>query len=95
MSLRIDGDNCPAVLEEDGRRVPQVLAGFAVDDDPALRRGGEKAGWATGELFMAVRVATTGRAATPPLFETLVVLGKETCRRRLRRAAEALKAVTP
>jgi glutamyl-tRNA synthetase len=40
---------------------------------------------------MAVRVAATGRSASPPLFETLAVLGKETCRRRLRRAADALK----
>ena len=38
-----------------------------------------------------LRVATTGRAASPPLFETLAVLGKEICRRRLRRAAEVLK----
>jgi glutamyl-tRNA synthetase len=42
---------------------------------------------------MAVRVATTGRTATPPLFETLAVLGKETCRRRLRGAAEVLREV--
>ncbi len=56
-----------------------------------IRRFGEKAGWPPGELFMAVRVATTGRAASPPLFETLAVLGKETCRRRLRRAAEVLR----
>ena len=48
------------------------------------------------ELFMTVRVATTGRAATPPLFETLAVLGKEICRRRLRRAAErSLKTAEP
>jgi glutamyl-tRNA synthetase len=59
--------------------------------EPAVRRFGEKAGWAPGELFMAVRVAATGRVASPPLFETLAVLGKETCRRRLRRAADALK----
>ena len=59
--------------------------------EAAIRRFGEKAGWPPAELFMAVRVATTGRAASPPLFETLAVLGKETCRRRLRRAAEVLK----
>jgi len=41
---------------------------------------------------MAVRVAVTGRAATPPLFETLVVLGKEVSRLRLRRAIETQKA---
>lgn len=60
--------------------------------EAAIRRFGEKAGWPAGELFMAVRVATTGRAASPPLFETLAVLGKETCRRRLRGAARLLKA---
>jgi glutamyl-tRNA synthetase len=40
---------------------------------------------------MAVRVAVTGRAATPPLFDTMAVLGKEVCRRRLRRAVETLR----
>jgi glutamyl-tRNA synthetase len=59
--------------------------------EAAIRRFGEKAGWAPNELFMALRVAATGRAASPPLFETLAVLGKETCRRRLRRAADVLK----
>ena len=59
--------------------------------EAGIRRFAEKAGWSTGELFMTVRVATTGRAASPPLFETLAVLGKETCRRRLRAAAEVLK----
>jgi glutamyl-tRNA synthetase len=44
---------------------------------------------------MAVRVAATGRAASPPLFETLAVLGKETCRRRVRRAADVLRTVKP
>jgi glutamyl/glutaminyl-tRNA synthetase len=39
---------------------------------------------------MLLRVAVTGRTATPPLFETMVALGKEITRRRLRRAAEAV-----
>ncbi|HXK08652.1 MAG TPA: glutamate--tRNA ligase [Vicinamibacteria bacterium] len=59
----------------------------------AIRGCAERTGWAPNELFMAVRVATTGRAASPPLFETLAVLGKETCRRRLRRAGEVLKGL--
>jgi len=42
---------------------------------------------------MPVRIAVTGKAATPPLFETMAVLGKEVCRRRLRRAAETLRAM--
>ncbi|MEO7730998.1 MAG: glutamate--tRNA ligase, partial [Kofleriaceae bacterium] len=47
-------------------------------------------GWKTKHAFMLLRVAVTGRKATPPLFETMVVLGKEITRRRLRRAAESL-----
>ena len=47
-------------------------------------------GWKTKHAFMLLRVAITGRKATPPLFETMVVLGKEITRRRLRRAAEVI-----
>lgn len=49
--------------------------------------------WKPKELFMPVRVAVTGRKATPPLFETMAALGKERCRRRLRNAIEHLKRV--
>jgi glutamyl-tRNA synthetase len=63
--------------------------------EAALRRFAEKSTWAVGDLFMAVRVAASGRAASPPLFETLAVLGKETCRRRLRSACDALKGMKP
>ena len=63
--------------------------------EAGLRRFGEKAGWAPKELFMTVRVAVTGRAASPPLFGTLAVLGKETSRRRLRRAAQVLETGAP
>jgi glutamyl-tRNA synthetase len=61
--------------------------------EKALRRFGEEKEWGPKELFMTVRVAATGRKASPPLFETLAVLGKETCRRRLRKAAETLRAL--
>ena len=47
-------------------------------------------GWKTKHAYMLLRVAITGRTATPPLFETMEVLGKELTRRRLRRAAEAI-----
>lgn len=37
----------------------------------------EKNKWSLGKFFMAVRIALTGKTATPPLFEIMVVLGKE------------------
>ena len=43
-----------------------------------------------GDLFGLVRVAVTGKTATPPLFETMEVLGRETTIARLRAALEKL-----
>jgi glutamyl-tRNA synthetase len=57
-----------------------------------LRAFAEKNGWKSGDLFMPVRVATTGRSATPPLFDTLSVLGRALVRRRIRAAIELSKA---
>jgi glutamyl-tRNA synthetase len=45
--------------------------------EPPLRALVEARGWKAGDLFMAIRVATTGRTATPPLFDTLVALGRD------------------
>lgn len=59
--------------------------------EAGLKAYAESAGWTPRDLFMTVRLAVTGRAATPPLFETMAVLGKEVCRRRLRKAAEELR----
>jgi len=42
---------------------------------------------------MSIRVAVTGRTATPPLFDTMEVLGKEICRRRLRSAVDVLRTM--
>jgi nondiscriminating glutamyl-tRNA synthetase len=51
-----------------------------------LRRLVEDRGWKAGDLFMAIRVAVTGRTATPPLFDTMAALGYERTLARLDRA---------
>ena len=47
-------------------------------------------GLKTGQLFSALRVATTGRTAAPPLFQTMAVLGKERCLKRMKAALDGL-----
>ena len=37
----------------------------------------------TGQMFQPIRVAVCGRKDAPPLFETLEVLGRETCLQRI------------
>jgi glutamyl-tRNA synthetase len=63
--------------------------------EPPLRELAEARGWKAGDLFMAIRVATTGRTATPPLFDTLVALGRDRTLARLATAIDALPAKSP
>ncbi len=44
----------------------------------------------TKQVFTTLRVAVTGRTATPPLFDTMDVLGKTRCLNRLSRALEII-----
>jgi glutamyl-tRNA synthetase len=59
--------------------------------DAALRAEALAAGVKPGDLFQPVRVAVCGRKAAPPLFETLEVLGRETCLKRIGQAIEKLQ----
>ncbi len=48
-----------------------------------VRSLAETNGWKPGQYFMMLRIAVTGKTATPPLFETMQVLGREKCLSRL------------
>ncbi len=74
----------------------------ALDDVPAfdpealevrMRGLAESLSLKPGDLFMLVRIAATGRKATPPLFETLVTIGRPAVAQRLRAAIAALGQV--
>lgn len=84
------GKALSSLLEQ---QVDPLLEWTAEAVEGAVEAFAEASGWPARDTYMTVRVAVTGRPATPPLFETMAVLGKEVCRRRLRRAAEALRAL--
>ena len=56
-----------------------------------LRPLAEELGLKTGQLFGLLRVAVTGRTAAPPLFQTMEVLGKERCLKRISAASAELQ----
>lgn len=58
--------------------------------ESACRSFAEQTGWKTKELFMTIRIAVTGRTASPGLFETMLTIGKDLVRRRLRLAGHSL-----
>jgi len=56
-----------------------------------LRPLASELGLKTGEFFGLLRVATTGRTAAPPLFQTMAILGKERCLKRIEAALRELR----
>ena len=61
--------------------------------EAVLRPLAEELGLKTGQLFGTLRVAVTGRTAAPPLFQTMAVLGKERCIRRIKAALDKLSSM--
>jgi len=58
--------------------------------EAAVRPLAEDLGVKAGDLFGLVRVAVTGKTATPPLFETMEILGRANTLQRLRLAVTRL-----
>jgi glutamyl-tRNA synthetase len=58
--------------------------------EEVARQWTEARGWKTKAAYTLLRLAITARRASPPLFETMEVLGKELTRRRLRQTADLI-----
>jgi glutamyl-tRNA synthetase len=74
----------------------EVLATTSFDHDSldhALRAAAADLGLKAGPMFQPIRVAVCGRKNAPPLFESLVVVGRERCLERLRKADERLQSL--
>jgi glutamyl-tRNA synthetase len=61
--------------------------------EPPMRSLVEEMGLSSGQVFGILRVAVTGQKVSPPLFESMAVIGKEKVLERLQRAAELLASV--
>ena len=69
----------------------EALPGWDHDSlEQAMRSLAEGLELKAGDLFMLLRVALTGRPVSPPLFESMEVLGRERCLRRLNEALTKL-----
>jgi len=72
------------------QRLRQLESFDAESLEAMLRPLAAELGLKTGQLFGTLRVAVTGRTAAPPLFQTMAVLGKERCLRRIEAALDRL-----
>jgi len=60
--------------------------------DKALRGAAAELGLKAGPMFQPIRVAVCGRKNAPPLFETMVVLGRAVCLERIGQAIMNLES---
>jgi glutamyl-tRNA synthetase len=61
--------------------------------EPPMREFVETSGWSASQVFGILRVAVTGQKVSPPLFESLEVLGKEKVLERVQKAITLLKSL--
>ncbi|MFC1974625.1 glutamate--tRNA ligase [Chloroflexota bacterium] len=77
-------------LEASQQRLRQLEVFDTESLEAVLRPLAEELGLKTGQLFGTLRVAVTGQTAAPPLFQTMAVLGKEWCLKRIEAALDSL-----
>jgi len=78
-------------LETAQPRLKQLDVFDAESLEAVLRPLAAELGLKTGQLFGTLRVAVTGQTAAPPLFQTMAVLGKERCLKRIEAALTKLE----
>ena len=59
--------------------------------EPALKKLGEEKQWSVKDNFMLLRAIVTGKTASPPLLESMIVFGKARTLDRMRRFLDAQK----
>ena len=59
--------------------------------EPPMREYVEKSGFSASQVFGILRVAVTGQKVSPPLFESMEIIGKRKVLERLRKAIEILE----
>jgi glutamyl-tRNA synthetase len=91
---KMDNESTLKALQASRQRL-EATSGFGEDAlEGVLRPLAEELDLKAGQLFGIIRVAVTGRTAAPPLFQTMAVLGREKCLRRLAEAAARLHQMT-
>lgn len=75
-------------------KLEEIFKGGKFEHEPwekVVRGYADELGWKHGDLFMAVRSATTGRLQSPPLIESFQIMGWERVKRNIQNAIMWLK----
>ena len=91
----MEGPDAAAACSTHDRRLRDVRVGRRALEAAARAHRRDATSIGQGKAQAPVRVAVTGRTVGPPLFESLVVLGRERTLERLRRPAAASELTAP
>ncbi|MGE5378596.1 MAG: glutamate--tRNA ligase, partial [Bacteroidota bacterium] len=61
--------------------------------EPPMREYVESSGFSAGQVFGILRVAVTGQKVSPPLFESMEIIGREKVLDRLQHAITSLETL--
>ncbi len=87
---KMDAESTLKALNAGLERLPSLDIWDHDSLEGLLRPLAEEIGFKAGQLFSPIRAACTGRTASPGLFETMTVLGKEKCLARIEAAVNKL-----
>ncbi len=82
---------------EIARKSHEILSGLPEFNhetaEPPMRAYVEQSGLNANQVFGLLRVAATGQKVSPPLFESMEIIGREKCLARIKNAIEILEKI--
>ena len=81
------GENV-TILKETGKRLLELERFDAASIEETLRSMADELGVKARKAFQPIRAAIAGSKVSPPLFESMEILGREKCMQRIARALE-------
>ena len=92
---KMDARSTAAALEASSEVIKSAVSFDTNNIETAFRDLAGRLSLKPGQLFGAVRVAVTGKRVAPPLFDTLICIGRDRCLRRIDTALELLRHRSP
>ena len=87
----LSGDESADLLAKIIEVLTKVQPFTVCETEPPMRELVEQLGLTSGQVFGMMRVAVTGQKVSPPLFESMEIIGKEIVLERLTQAMEIIK----
>jgi len=87
---KADEESVKLQLQQTTAKLKEISSWQTQDIEAAIRNLQESNDWHRGQYFMMLRIAITGKKATPPLFETMTVIGQEMVLDRLDSTSQKL-----